>query len=57
MLVVGAPGVTFFLGLVSGTFEGQPMTARLRYTRTWVHESLAGWRILATHIAVLTLLP
>lgn len=54
VLVVGTTGVTFFVGMVSGTFEGQPMAANLRYTRTWVHEGRAGWRILAAHIAVLT---
>ncbi len=53
VLVVGTTGVTFFLGKVSGTFEGHPMTARLRYTRTWVHDGQEGWRILAAHIAVL----
>jgi len=54
VLVLGTTGVTFFIGRVSGTFSGQPMTARLRYTRTWVHDSQVGWRILAAHIAVLT---
>ena len=54
VLVVGTTGVTFFIGMVSGTFEGRPMTARLRYTRTWVHDSQVGWRILAAHIAALT---
>lgn len=53
VLVAGTTGVTFFIGTVSGTFEGQPMSARLRYTRTWVHDGGLGWRILAAHIAVL----
>ena len=53
VLVAGTTGVTFFIGRVSGTFEGQPMTARLRYTRTWVHDIEVGWRIVAAHIAVL----
>lgn len=52
-LVAGTTGVTFFVGTVSGTFGGRPMSARLRYTRTWVHDPDAGWRILAAHIAVL----
>jgi len=52
-LVVGATGVTFFTGTVAGIFEGSPLTARLRYTRTWVHDTQAGWQILAAHIAVL----
>ena len=47
-----ATGVTFFTGTVGGTFAGQPMSARMRYTRTWVHDDEAGWRILAAHIAV-----
>jgi ketosteroid isomerase-like protein len=54
VLVAGSTGVTFFIGMVSGTFEGQPMAARLRYTRTWTHDIHTGWRILAAHIAVLT---
>ena len=53
LLVAGTTGVTFFTGTVSGTFEGSPMSARLRYTRTWVHDGETGWRILAAHIAVL----
>ena len=52
VLVAGTTGVTFFLGRVSGTFEGQPMSARLRYTRTWAHDMQLGWRIVAAHIAV-----
>ncbi|MCG5440622.1 nuclear transport factor 2 family protein [Micromonospora foliorum] len=51
LLVVGATGVTFFLGRVSGVFEGAPFTARLRYTRTWVHDDRHGWRVLAAHIS------
>jgi len=53
VLVAGTTGVTFFTGAVTGTFEGSPMSARLRYTRTWAYDSHAGWRILAAHIAVL----
>jgi len=52
-VVVGTTGVTFFTGTVAGTFEGNPMSARLRYTRTWVHVDHVGWRVLAAHIAVL----
>lgn len=48
-LVVGSTGVTFFTGTVSGTFGGAPVTARMRYTRTWAHAG--GWRIVAAHIA------
>jgi len=53
LVVAGTTGVTFFTGRVAGTFESSPMSARLRYTRTWVHDIQAGWRILAAHIAVL----
>jgi ketosteroid isomerase-like protein len=53
VLVAGSTGVTFFVGTLSGTFGGQPMSARLRYTRTWVHDGATGWRILAAHVAVL----
>ncbi|MEV6302775.1 nuclear transport factor 2 family protein [Actinoplanes sp. NPDC051861] len=48
-LVVGSTGVTFLTGTVSGTFGGAPMSARLRYTRTWAYDG--GWRIVAAHIA------
>jgi ketosteroid isomerase-like protein len=53
VLVSGTTGVTFVVVTVSGTFGGQPMSARLRYTRTWVHDGDAGWRVLAAHVAVL----
>jgi ketosteroid isomerase-like protein len=53
VLVAGTTGVTFFTGTVTGMFGGEPMSARLRYTRTWAHDDEAGWRILAAHIAVL----
>jgi ketosteroid isomerase-like protein len=52
VLVDGSTGVTFFAGTLRGTFGGQPMAARMRYTRTWVHDDDTGWRILAAHIAV-----
>lgn len=51
-LVAGSTGVTFFTGTVSGTFAGELMSSRLRYTRTWTHDDDAGWRVLAAHIAV-----
>ena len=53
VLVAGTTGVTLFTGTVTGTFGGAPMSARLRYTRTWAHDDEAGWQILAAHIAVL----
>ncbi|WP_027346881.1 nuclear transport factor 2 family protein [Hamadaea tsunoensis] len=46
----GTTGVTFFLGTLSGAFEGQEFTARLRYTRTWVLGE-RGWRLLAAHVS------
>ena len=52
VLVAGSTGVTFFTGTLAGTFGGHRMSARMRYTRTWVHDDDAGWRILAAHIAV-----
>jgi ketosteroid isomerase-like protein len=57
VLVAGSTGVTFFTGTLGGTFGGQPMSARMRYTRTWVHDDEAGWRILAAHMAVQPPLP
>ncbi|WBB68743.1 nuclear transport factor 2 family protein [Micromonospora sp. WMMD812] len=51
LIVEGTTGVTFFMGRVSGRFDGEPFAARLRYTRTWVHDDDRGWRILAAHIS------
>ncbi|MEU5909569.1 nuclear transport factor 2 family protein [Micromonospora sp. NPDC047527] len=51
LLVAGSTGVTFFVGRVTGVFNGEPVTARLRYTRTWVHDDPHGWRVLAAHIS------
>ncbi len=51
VLLSGSTGVTLFLGTVSGSFAGEPFLARLRYTRTWVHDEAGGWRILAAHIS------
>ena len=53
VLVAGSTGATFFTTTVAGTFGGEPMSARLRYTRTWVHDDSTGWRVLAAHIAAL----
>lgn len=35
LVVEGRTGVTFFLGRVTGVFDGSLFAARLRYTRTW----------------------
>jgi ketosteroid isomerase-like protein len=41
-------GVTWFLGTLAGAVGGQPLRARMRYTRTWSRDR-AGWRIIAAH--------
>jgi hypothetical protein len=50
VLVVGTTGVTWFLGTVAGTFDGQGFGARVRYTRTWVRDPEHGWRVVAAHV-------
>ncbi|MGH3565484.1 MAG: nuclear transport factor 2 family protein [Pseudonocardia sp.] len=42
-------GVTWFLGVLEGTLAGAPFAARLRYTRTWIHDDDRGWRVVAAH--------
>ncbi|MEV6900858.1 nuclear transport factor 2 family protein [Amycolatopsis sp. NPDC051372] len=44
----GTTGVTWFLGRLSGSLGGEPFTARMRYTRTWLRTS-DGWRVIAAH--------
>jgi ketosteroid isomerase-like protein len=51
VLVDGRTGVTWFLGALAGVFKGAPFTARVRYTRTWVHTDDHGWRVLAAHVS------
>lgn len=46
-------GITWFLGTLEGTVGGEPFAARMRYTRTWIHDQ-TGWRILAAHATILT---
>ncbi|MEO3859149.1 hypothetical protein [Acrocarpospora sp. B8E8] len=46
-----APGVTWFLGSLAGVFKGEPFTARVRYTRTWIHTGEHGWRLVAAHVS------
>ena len=53
VVVAGSTGAAFFTATVAGTFGGHPMSARLRYTRTWLYDDAHGWRILGAHIAVL----
>ncbi|MEU4626570.1 nuclear transport factor 2 family protein [Actinoplanes sp. NPDC023801] len=52
ILAVGTTGATFALCAVAGTFGGQPMTARLRYARTWTYDEQTGWRIVAAQISL-----
>jgi ketosteroid isomerase-like protein len=49
VLVTGRTGVTWFLGTLEGTFGGQRLAARMRYTRTWTHDGKAGWKVIAAH--------
>jgi ketosteroid isomerase-like protein len=49
VLVTARTGVTWFLGTLEGTFGGERLTARMRYTRTWTHDDQAGWRVIAAH--------
>lgn len=51
VLAVGRTGVTWFLGTLKGTSGGTPFAARVRYTRTWVHDDDHGWRLLAAHVS------
>lgn len=53
LLATAHTGVTWFLGTLAGTVGGQPMTARMRYTRTWIRDG-ADWRIIAAHAMFLT---
>lgn len=52
VLVEGHTGVTWFLGTLEGTFIGTPFAARLRYTRTWIHDDDHGWRVVAAHASL-----
>ncbi|MEV0768802.1 nuclear transport factor 2 family protein [Nocardia salmonicida] len=49
VLTDGRAGVTWFLGTVEGTVNGEPFGARMRYTRSWLHDDTHGWRIIAAH--------
>ncbi len=49
VFVEGRTGVTWFLGALEGTLAGTPFAARLRYTRTWIHDDDHGWRVIAAH--------
>ncbi|MQY05626.1 nuclear transport factor 2 family protein [Actinomadura macrotermitis] len=48
VLADGRTGVTWFLGTLEGVLDGERFSARVRYTRTWIHDG--GWRLLAAHV-------
>ncbi|OLE30512.1 MAG: DUF4440 domain-containing protein [Actinobacteria bacterium 13_1_20CM_3_71_11] len=50
VLVARDTGITCFLGTLEGTLSGTQFTARIRYTRTWIHD-ISGWRLLAVHVS------
>ncbi|WP_430787313.1 nuclear transport factor 2 family protein [Actinoplanes sp. G11-F43] len=50
VVVSGTTGATFALCTVRGTLGGEPLTARLRYARTWAYDN--EWRIVAAQISV-----
>lgn len=50
-LVDGRVGITWFLGTLAGAVDGIAFSARVRYTRTWVHGDGHGWRLLAAHVS------
>ena len=54
VLATAHTGVTWFLGTLAGTVGGQPMTARMRYTRTWVRDNQTAWKIVAAHAMFIT---
>ncbi|WP_407566784.1 nuclear transport factor 2 family protein [Polymorphospora sp. A560] len=51
VLVAGDTGVTWFLGTLEGTLDGEPFAARVRYTRTWILDEDEGWRLIAAHVS------
>jgi ketosteroid isomerase-like protein len=53
VLATAHAGVTWFLGTLAGSVGGRPLTARLRYTRTWRRDR-AGWKIIAAHATFVT---
>ncbi|GGK31748.1 hypothetical protein GCM10010124_25680 [Pilimelia terevasa] len=51
VLVVGDTGITWFLGTLEGTLDGEPFHARVRYTRTWTRTQDNRWRLIAGHVS------
>jgi ketosteroid isomerase-like protein len=52
LTVAGQLGVTWFLGTVEATVDGQPLQARMRYTRIWRRDDTASWRVIAAHASI-----
>jgi ketosteroid isomerase-like protein len=53
VLATAHTGVTWFLGTLEGSIGGQPLAARMRYTRTWARDQ-ANWKIIAAHATFVT---
>ena len=53
VLATAHTGVTWFLGTLEGSISGQPLVARMRYTRTWARDQ-AGWKIIAANATFVT---
>ncbi|MEU7581722.1 nuclear transport factor 2 family protein [Streptomyces sp. NPDC041068] len=53
VLATAYTGVTWFLGTLEGSVGGQPLAARIRYTRTWVR-GRTGWKVIAAHATFVT---
>jgi ketosteroid isomerase-like protein len=50
LVVAGDTGVTWVLTSLEGTNDGQPFKVRMHYLRTWHHDAIHGWRVLAAQI-------
>lgn len=50
VFAMGATGVTWFLGTLEVTVAGERLTARARYTRTWLHTT--NWQVIAAHATI-----
>lgn len=53
LLVDGRTGVTWFVGRLAGSSNGEQFDARMRYTRTWIFGEETGWRIVAGHASMI----
>lgn len=50
--VIASTGVTFVEADLRGDASGQPFSARMRYTRTWVNTH-GAWRVIAAHASTI----